>query len=240
RGAPPLPVVRPGPRRRRRPRLSRPPVLPALGVLVALVLAACVGWSTAGGQAVGSHAGQDAAQVPAADAGPGAHLAAPSDAVALADQSRPTAGAHPGRAAPTAGRPRRDDLSRWRALLTELDGARARAFERGEESALGDADVPGSSAYAIDAALLRSVLARGARVAGLHQRIESVRLLRTGSVLVVVRTVDRLLPYAFVDTHGRVLARIPGKQPRMHDVAVVRTAAGWRVAQVSHVPGTGR
>lgn len=174
-----------------------------------------------------------------ADAGRGADLPAPSEA-ARADGPA-ASGSSVYRTAPVGrDRPRRDDLPRWKVVLTDLDGARARAFERGEESALDGSDAPGSSAHAIDTALLRSVVVRGARVAGLHQLVEAVRVRETGHELVVLRTVDRLLPYEFVDGQGRVLARIPGRGPHTHDVTLVRTVVGWRVAQVSQVPDTER
>jgi hypothetical protein len=228
-----LPLARPSRRSRRARSVRRTRVLPVLTLLAALAVAAVIGVATSGGshkakttpgaETTANLSGGATASRPGGSVGPSAQ-AGPGSRGPSAGSGRPAAPS----ATPASPRP-----GDWRGTLAVLDTARARAFERGELTALAAVDAPGSPALAGDTALMRDMLSRGAHASGLRQDVLALEVRQVTPARVVLRTTDRLRSYSFLDRNGRVLTTAPEKPAERHEVTLTKTAAGWRISTVS-------
>lgn len=136
--------------------------------------------------------------------------------------------AAPATAPPAATTPAPD----WQALVRELMRRRADAYARSRPAALARVHRGGSPALAADRALLRSWSARDLRVDDGLVRVAGVRPLRRSPGRVVLRVVHRLGTAVAVGPHGDRRA-LPRDRPQAHQVVLVRTGDGWRIAAVS-------
>ncbi len=148
---------------------------------------------------------------------------------------------------PVAGVPGRDPTASpvanqspeqiWRGVLGELNTARSRAFERADESLLGQSDAPGSPAYNADVTLMRQVVAQGAHASPLHSEVLALQVRADQPDRTVLRVTERLAAYDYLDARGQLLAHQPEKAPQRHDLVLLRTSSGWRVSE--SIPVTG-
>ncbi|MCK9877778.1 serine/threonine protein kinase [Frankia sp. Ag45/Mut15] len=174
---------------------------------------------------------------PSDDGGP--ERGAPSGSAATNPAVSGGAGAASGAArqptaSPVAGRSAEQV---WRGVLGELNTARSRAFERGEEALLTGSDAPGSQAHNDDLALIRAIVSRGAHSSPLRTEILALQVRSSSSEQTVLRVTDRLGAYDFLDAGGEVVSHQNAKNPTERDLVLVHLAAGWRVSQSFTVTG---
>jgi hypothetical protein len=134
------------------------------------------------------------------------------------------------KAAPTPAPPVPTD---WRAVVDDLNTRRSRLLAAPVEDRLGEVDAVGSSAYAADLPIIRSLQARNAGGVDVRTDLISVDVRAAGSDRADLTVVDVLRPYTIRGADGQVLSRRNGRGERTTDVVLVRTDDGWRVAQVS-------
>lgn len=125
----------------------------------------------------------------------------------------------------------------WRAVLTELDRARSRAFARGDVDALTAVYAPGSPAARTDERALRRLTAAGLRAVGVRLRPVSVTLRRATRQEVRLTVVDVLSDHSLRDGEGLVLER-KGRGSRTWLVRLVSVAGDWRIAEVTALGAT--
>lgn len=214
-------------------RVSRAAGVRAAAILGAGLLAssAMVGGVTgAGGAAIpgggaagsASAAGAEGARASNGSTSPGSTSpgAVPSRNVPAADR--------PAEARRTATAPATDPAS----LVRELSSVRAGLMNSGDPDALGDLDLPGSSAWATDAALLRQVARTGQRFEDVAFTVRSVRTLTTLPGAAQVQAVVDTSAHTVIGPGGRRSSRPPeaGRPMVFH----LRWASGlWRVERVS-------
>ena len=121
---------------------------------------------------------------------------------------------------------------RWAAVLDDLLAARARAFATADEAALAAVYAPSAPAGAADAGLVRALAAVGHTAEGVRHRVSAVDVVTVTADGAELQVVDRLQPYDVRDASGAVVARRPGRGEAVQRVRLVRTAAGWRLADV--------
>jgi hypothetical protein len=134
----------------------------------------------------------------------------------------------PAEARRTATAPATDPAS----LVRELSSVRAGLMNSGDPDALGDLDLPGSSAWATDAALLRQVARTGQRFEDVAFTVRSVRTLTTLPGAAQVQAVVDTSAHTVIGPGGRRASRPPeaGRPMVFH----LRWASGlWRVERVS-------
>jgi hypothetical protein len=121
----------------------------------------------------------------------------------------------------------------WAAVVTDLAAARGAAFAG--RGALAAADLPGSPAYAVDAARLDALRRAGLRALGLHDVVTSAVALRHTTGGAVVAVVDALSRYQLASPTG--VRPVPAA-PRAAWVLTLRaTGGGWRLVRAA--PGRG-
>ena len=118
----------------------------------------------------------------------------------------------------------------WAARLAELDRVRERAFAAADPSLLDQVYVEGSPASESDARLIGAYRRRDGRVVGAELRVLSCRVLRVGSDRVRLEVVDQLAP-ARVEWGDGTSTDLPRDRPSRREIALVRTARGWRIAE---------
>jgi hypothetical protein len=120
--------------------------------------------------------------------------------------------------------------------MQELSRVRAGLMNSGDPGALDDLDVPGSSAWSADAALLQQVATNGQRFEGVVLTVRSARVLTSRGGAAQVEAVVDTAAHTVVGPDGRRTPRPPevGRPMVFH----LRWAEGlWRVERVS-VPAT--
>ncbi len=127
--------------------------------------------------------------------------------------------------------------SRWERVLADLDRSRARAFAAGDAAALTEVYVRGSTVLRRDRAVLAAYARRGLTVRGAGLRLLEVRVGAASAGRVVLRVVDRLGPARVRRGAERWSRSLPRDHPTLHRLGLVRTAAGWRIAQVRSLSG---
>ncbi len=128
----------------------------------------------------------------------------------------------------------------WRRVMEGLDSARAAAFADPFGASLSRVDAPGTPALASDSASLSALRGRGAHSKGLRIMLDQVDAASRSERQVTLAVTDRLLPYALLDSSGRVLSEVPGRGVARHLITLrdVGTAghSSWRVATVVELP----
>ena len=120
----------------------------------------------------------------------------------------------------------------WSPVLDELFAARATAFAAADEGALAAVYAPGAAVAAADARLVRALAAAGRTAEGVRHRVRSVEVVEVDDERAELLVVDDLGPYDVRDADGAVVTRRPGRGEQVQQVSLVRTAAGWRLADV--------
>ncbi len=90
----------------------------------------------------------------------------------------------------------------------------------------------GSVAARADTAAVAGLAARGLRYRGLRLTPRAVRLVNATSARATVDVVVDVSRYDVVDPAGRVRRHVPADPGQRTRMDVVRTATGWRVADV--------
>jgi len=162
---------------------------------------------------------------------------APPGPTAPAAPTTPTAAAAPAapQAASAPARPPAPALPAggWPAVLRALAAARAAAFATGDVDALAAADAHGSTAAAVDRARLQVWADAGAHLSGGPAEILATTVVSAGTRAAVLDTRERLPASVVRDRLGRELQRRPASAPADYRVTLVRTAQGWRTAEVT-------
>jgi len=117
-------------------------------------------------------------------------------------------------------------------VLDELDRVRARAFARADPALLARVYATGSGAGRTDAAALASLAASGRTATGVRHEVRRVQEEAAGVRRAELRVVDVLRPHVVRGADGQALQQRPGRGEAAHRVVLVRTAAGWRIAQL--------
>jgi len=118
----------------------------------------------------------------------------------------------------------------WRDVLAGLEAARGRAFQVADPAALDDVDQNGSAVHTADLALMRDTTSRGAHVSQLTTRILALRVQQTSADQVWLVVTEQTGAYDFLGSDGAVLAHQDASAPARSNVTLVRTNAGWRIA----------
>ena len=121
----------------------------------------------------------------------------------------------------------------WAGVLDRLDAARAAAFATADPRRLADVYAPGSAGLAADTAAVARLRAAGQVARGVRHAFRTVRVTSYDDSGARLRVVDVLAAYAVVARDGTVVSRAPARGEATHVVELVRTAAGWRLRQVS-------
>ena len=120
----------------------------------------------------------------------------------------------------------------WSPVLEELYAARAMAFAAADEGALASVWAPGAAVAAADARLVRALAASGRTAEGVRHRVRAVDVVAVDDDRAELLVVDDLGPYDVRDADGAVVTRRPGRGEQVQEVSLVRTAQGWRLADV--------
>ncbi|HET8717320.1 MAG TPA: hypothetical protein VFM50_06165 [Nocardioidaceae bacterium] len=205
-------------------------VLVAL-LAVAVALAGGVWW-------VGRHPETPGAPRPSAGAAARATTQATTQATPRAAERAgmpaPVTTAVPARRASSTARPRPGHGAA--AVLHAWDRARAEAYADGDVPALRRLYVPGTTAGARDAHLLRSYLRRGLRVTGLRTQLLELRVLERTRHRLRLRVTDRVARAVAVGPHGGRTV-LPRDRASTNEITLVRRRHAWRVAEVRPVAG---
>lgn len=121
----------------------------------------------------------------------------------------------------------------WAVVLRQLTDARAAAFAAVEPGRLDAADVAGSPLRAADEGRIAELVRIGRRPRGFHDELSAVRVVSGGPAETVLEFTDVQPAYEEVDTAGRVQTRVMAQPARRDRASLVRTAAGWRLAEVT-------
>ena len=121
-------------------------------------------------------------------------------------------------------------------LLRSWDRRRARAYRRGDPSALSALYVPGSRTGAADAAVLGGYLDRDLRVTGMRTQLLGADVVERGERRLTVLVTDVLTGAVAMSGHGRWA--LPRDRPSTRRVVLVRDAGEWRVEEAYAVERT--
>jgi hypothetical protein len=227
------------PRRRREPTLRRPlrgSAIRRLPVVVAsvAVCAVCV--------VVASHsaaAGRPAPPRNAVAAGPAAVRPA-GPGTGSASVPRPT-GVRSGAGPADTGRDP-GSLTGWQEVIADLYGRRAAVFAApdadGGVQALAGVYAPGSRQQSTDEAKVRALAQAGEMLRGFAPTVVEVTQSSTAGDRAELRLVDRWARYDVVSLGhgtGMPLRTGPARPPVKVHMVLVRTAAGWRIADVERL-----
>ncbi len=134
----------------------------------------------------------------------------------------------------SVGRVQAGDGDDWTAAVEAVEAARSRVFAApNRPGALAAADLPGSSAYRIDAATRDRLRAAGLRADGVSVRVARVRVVRRRGGAAVLEVVDSTTPYLVRDAAGGVLDRQPAGPLRAWVLVLVRSGHRWLLASAS-------
>lgn len=208
----------------------------AAGMLVAGAVAAAQGAGSSG-EAGGRHRAQGAAARPVPSPGPSLvpsrvpSLSQPP--VALASSPPPRTGHDVrGDVRRDSSAPRRDPAGLMQALAEE----RARVMVVGDPARLGSLDLPGSSAWRADAALLQRAAAVGQRYESVLLSVRSARALRARADAATLAAVVETVGYTVVTGDGR--RSRPAREPGQELLFELRWASGaWLIEAVRSLPG---
>ena len=118
----------------------------------------------------------------------------------------------------------------WAARLAELDQVRDRAFAASDPLLLDQVYVEDSPARRSDARLIEAYRRRDGRVVGAELRVLSCRVLGERNGRVRLEVVDQL-DAARVEWSDGTSTDLPRDRPSRREIALVRTAQGWRIAE---------
>ncbi|MCZ2819864.1 serine/threonine-protein kinase [Modestobacter sp. VKM Ac-2977] len=122
----------------------------------------------------------------------------------------------------------------WAAVLADLYGRRSAAFTDADPTVLTEVHATGSASLSRDAEQVQQLVAAGQRLDGFAPRlVRLVEVTASGRNRFDVELVDELPAYRVVRAGGpdaAVVAEIPARGAAPVQMAVERTASGWRIA----------
>jgi serine/threonine protein kinase len=130
----------------------------------------------------------------------------------------------------------------WRSIVQALEARRAAAFTQARPALLHSVYVAGSADLRADLATAESMQRRGLRAQRFAARVRAVDLIARSAGEVHLRVVDALSAYTLVDVDGLAHGGGIARPARTVNMALVKTAAGWRIRAVtasSRVPRPG-
>lgn len=203
----------------------------AAGVLVVGAVAAAQGARTPG-EAGGRHRAPSGTARPVPTPAPPPAPSRSQPPVALASSPPRTGRDVRGDLRRDASAPSRDPVGLMRALAEE----RARVMVVGDPAGLRSLDLPGSSAWRADAALLQRAAAAGQRYERVLLSVRSARALRARTDAATLAAVVDTAGYTVVTGDGR--RSTPAREPGQELVFELRRASGaWLIAAVRSLPG---
>ena len=209
---------------------------PVLALVVAVLLAAGVGWASGrsgvAGATVVAPISPPAAPADDAPADDAPAVAAPALGAPADDAPQPTPAAPPARGLPVDAA---SAAVHWAGVLDELDGTRAGAFERSEPAALQGVWAPGSAGLAADTALVRGLAAVGQRAVGLRHVLREVRVVQASATSARLRVVDVLGAHEVRTRDGTVVRRVAERGSTAWAVSLLRVDGSWRLRAVDAV-----
>lgn len=224
-----------------RHRPSATAVTAALGVLglLLLVLAAPLLRSGHRGGSIAADVGSGSpgapTAVPSATGDPRTASAAPTAPASPATPLAPAAPAPTGSPAVERSVP---SPIEWQRILQRLVDARDRAFGTLDPAALGGADIPGSSAAAVDGDRLAALRRAKVHASGLTSTVTGVVRTAAGERAAVLSFEESTGPYDLVTAARTVVERRPAQAAQRWSATLVRGPRGWRTAVVEPVaPG---
>ena len=128
----------------------------------------------------------------------------------------------------------------WSTVVRALDRNRHAVLAAGNEADLAAVYAPGSPAGQRDVESLRQFVADRARPRGLRLGVHSVQPVAFDRDRAMLRVVDFLPGYDLVNPAGQVVRRYQGRGPVAWHLTLVRTAAGWRIYDVTRATAEGR
>jgi hypothetical protein len=133
-------------------------------------------------------------------------------------------------------------LTGWKEVITELYGRRAAVFAAppadGGTQALGGVYAPGSPQLDADQTQVRALAQAGEMLRGFAPAVVEVTRVSTGGDRVELRLVDRWARYDVVPVgrgQAMPLRTGPGRPAANVRMVLLRTAAGWRIAEVGRL-----
>lgn len=120
----------------------------------------------------------------------------------------------------------------WAAVLQGLDEARAQAYAHADPDLLAQVYAPGTVAARADAAALTALRDRGRAASGVRHELLRVEPRSAGADRVELDVVDVLGPQQVHDRQNAVVEQRAGRGERAYVVELVRSAEGWRLADV--------
>ncbi|MFL6078139.1 MAG: hypothetical protein ACJ73S_32660, partial [Mycobacteriales bacterium] len=121
----------------------------------------------------------------------------------------------------------------WAVVLRQLTDARAAAFAAADPRGLDAADAAGSPLRAADEGRIADLVRVGRRPRGFHDEPSAVRVVSGGPAETVLEFTDLQPAYEEVDTAGVVRQRVAAAPVQRDRARLVRTAGGWRLAEVT-------
>jgi hypothetical protein len=127
-----------------------------------------------------------------------------------------------------------DSTADWRALMSGLYAARARAYESASVAMLDAVYSDDSPLRAADAAQLAALRSSGRQVRGFAPEVVVVRSATRAETRVELRLVDRWPAYEVVD--GAATEEVPARGEQPVVMELVREDGGWRIATARLLP----
>jgi hypothetical protein len=127
--------------------------------------------------------------------------------------------------------PTAEAAPQWRAILAQLDAGRVRALTDRDVGLLSQVYMPGSRAFAADAAVVRSLLARHMRAVGFAITTMRVQPVVELASEVTLRVTDAVSAYTLVGQGSRVVP-IAATRPRTFAMVLRRGPVGWRIQDI--------
>jgi len=118
------------------------------------------------------------------------------------------------------------------AVVQQLSSARAAAFEKADERAVGSVTVPGSPADRAARAAIVAMRAAGVGYRGVHLHVRTAQVSGVDPQGTSVDVVTDVSAYDVVGRDGGVRRHLAARSGTPSRLVLVLTAAGWRVAAV--------
>jgi hypothetical protein len=127
----------------------------------------------------------------------------------------------------------------WQQLVTDLYARRAHALTARSSAVLDDVYAPRSAPLLADQREISSLVGAGEELRGFAPMVSAVSGVTVTEGRAELRLVDRWPAYALVpaaEPDGSVATPVPGRGDGGVRVALVRTAAGWRIERAERLP----
>jgi hypothetical protein len=120
----------------------------------------------------------------------------------------------------------------WRAVVEDLDGARAQAFAHADADLLDGVYATGTDATAADTKAIVALERLSRTALGVEHEVSEVTVVTATDDRVELRVRESLGPYQVLDGAGRVLEEHAAGPMAVHRLVLVSTSLGWRIEEV--------